>query len=115
MGHSLDGIAGQDQLVFLLLGVLALDTIVHANSSNELLAQEVTDLDKGAGLRDGAVDGEMGVDSAKFVLVAVGDPLDQVLDVGADGAHCGQLFLLPEPFLNLKRSINTGTIQIQGT
>ena len=75
---------------------------MHPNAPNELLAQEVTNLHKGSSLGDGAVDGEMGIDRTKFVLVAVGDALDHVLDVGADGAHCGQLFLLAEPFLDLK-------------
>ena len=75
---------------------------MHAHTSNELLAQEVAHLDEGAALGDGAVDGEMSVDGAKFVLVAIGDALDHVLDVGADGAHSGQFFLLAEPFLNLK-------------
>jgi hypothetical protein len=98
----LDGVSGDDELVLLFLAVLALDSIVHANAADEFLAQEVTDFDQAASLRDGAIDGEMSVDSAHLVLVAVGDALDQVLDVRADSAHGGQLLLLAEPFLNLE-------------
>jgi len=54
-----------------------------------------------SGLRDGTVDGEMGVDGAHLVLVALRHALDQVLDVRADGADGGQFLLAAEPFLNL--------------
>jgi len=54
-----------------------------------------------SGLRDGTVDGEMGVDGAHLVLVALRHALDQVLDVRADGADGGQFLLATEPFLNL--------------
>jgi len=41
---GLQGVSGDDQLVLLFLAVLALDAIVHPDASDELLAQEVTDL-----------------------------------------------------------------------
>ena len=44
---------------------------MHADPAHKLLAQKVADLDEGAALRDGAVDGEMGVDGAHLVLVAL--------------------------------------------
>ena len=44
---------------------------MHADLAHELLAQKVADFDEGAGLGDGAVDGEMGVDGAHLVLVAL--------------------------------------------
>ena len=71
LGHGLDGITGHNELVLLVLGVLALDARGHAHAADELLAEEVTDLDEGAGLGDGAVDGEMGVHSAHLVLVTL--------------------------------------------
>ena len=86
----------------MLLRVLTDDAVVHAHATNELLAQKVSDLDQGTGFRDGTIDGEMRIDGTKLVLVAVGDALDHVLDVGADCSHSGQLFLLAEPFLNLE-------------
>ena len=64
-------LTGDDELVLLLLGVLALDALGHADAADELLAEEVADLDEGAALGDGAVDGEMGVDGAHLVLVAL--------------------------------------------
>jgi hypothetical protein len=76
---------------------------VHSNATNEFFAQEVADFDQGASFRNGAVDGEVSVDGAHLVLVAVGDALDQVLDVRADGANGGKLLLLAKPFLNLKK------------
>ena len=39
--------------------------------SDELLAKEVANLDEGASLSDGTVDGEMRVHSAHFVQVAL--------------------------------------------
>jgi hypothetical protein len=96
-----DGVAGDDQLVLLLLAVLAGDSLVHPDASDEFLSQEVPDLDEGAALGDGAVDGEVSVDGAHLVLVALRDALDQVLDVRADSSDGGQLLLLAEPFLDL--------------
>ena len=46
---------------------------MHAHLAHELLSKEVSDLDEGAALRDGAVDGEMGVDGAHLVLVALNE------------------------------------------
>ena len=72
LADGLQVVARHDELVLLLLGVLALDALVHAHAPDELLAEEVAHLDQGAGLGDGAVDGEMGVDGAHLVLVALG-------------------------------------------
>ena len=46
---------------------------MHAHLAHKLLAQKVADLDEGAALADGAVDGEMGVDGAHLVLVALNE------------------------------------------
>ena len=43
----------------------------HVYLSDELLAKEVANLDEGASLSDGTVDGEMRVHSAHFVQVAL--------------------------------------------
>lgn len=42
LGDSLEGVAGQDQLVLLGLGDLDIDTGLHDDSANELLADEVS-------------------------------------------------------------------------
>ena len=43
----------------------------HVYLSDELLAEEVANLDEGASLSDGTVDGEMRVDSPHLVKVAL--------------------------------------------
>lgn len=41
LGDSLEGVAGQDQLILLCLGDLDIDTGLHDNPADELLADEV--------------------------------------------------------------------------
>ncbi len=71
LADGLDGVAGDDELVLLLLGVLALDAVVQLDLADVLLAEEVAHLHLAAALGDGAVDGEMGVHRAHLVLVAL--------------------------------------------
>merc|ERR1712071_202529 len=59
LGHALDGVALDNQLILLILAVLNCDTRVHPHLPDELLSKEVTDLNKSASLGDGAVDWEM--------------------------------------------------------
>lgn len=68
---GLDGVSSQDQFVFLLLGVFALDTIVHSDAARIFLAQKVTDFDQGAAFGNGAVDGKVSVHGPHLVLVAL--------------------------------------------
>lgn len=88
LGHVLERVAKQDHLVLLVLGDLDLDAGLHDYPSDNLLADEVSDLDLPqiglAVLLDVDVDGEMGVDVAHLVLEALGDTDDQVVDEGAD-------------------------------
>lgn len=69
---------------------------MHGNSSDNLLANEVSDLDleqtRLLVLLQVDVDGEMGIDVSHLVLEALGDTGDQVLDDGADGAEGGNIF-----------------------
>lgn len=69
---------------------------MHDNPSDDLLADEVSDLDlEQTGLLvlvQVDVDGEMGVDVAHLVLESLGDTGDQVLDDGADGTEGGDIF-----------------------
>lgn len=69
--HGLDAVAGHDELVLLVLAVLALDTLGHAHTSDELFAQEISHLDQGAAFGDGAVNGEMGIHGTHLVFVAL--------------------------------------------
>ena len=63
---------------------------MHGDTAHDLLANEVSDLDLEQTsllvLLDVDVDGEMGVDVAHLVLVALGDTNDQVVDDGSDGS-----------------------------
>lgn len=68
----------------------------HHDSSDELLADEVSDLDfevaRLSVLLDVDVDGEMGVDVAHLVLETLGDTDDQVVDEGSDGSESSDIF-----------------------
>jgi len=95
LGDLLEVVTGELQLVLDVLGSLDLDTVGHNDTANELLAQEVSDLNLHAAslvvLLEVDVDGEMGVDVAHLVLVALGDTNDHVVDDGADGAESGDV------------------------
>jgi hypothetical protein len=84
-------VSGEQKLILLVLRCLDVDTGPHDHPAHKLLANEVPDLNlKLVGLLvllDVDVDGEMGVDVAHLVLVALGDTDDQVVDEGADGAE----------------------------
>merc|ERR1740128_1233738 len=73
----------------------------HAHLPDVLLSQEVPDLDQGTALCDGAIDGEMSVDGPHLEQESIGDTLEQVLDVAADGPDGSDLLLLSEPLLYL--------------
>lgn len=85
--HVLQRVTREDELILLGGGSLNIDTRLHDNSANELLADEVSDLNLvqvGLGvLGDVDVDGEMGVDVSHLVLEALGDTNDQVVDEGS--------------------------------
>jgi hypothetical protein len=67
-----------------------------------LLAEKVPDLDSSVGVGDGRVDGEVSVDEAHLVAVALGDPGDEVLDVGDGGADGGHGAAGAEPRVDLE-------------
>lgn len=92
LGDGLEGVAGQDQLILLSLGDLDVNTGLHDDSTDELLADEVPDLnlvDTVRVLVQVDVDGEMGVDVSHLVLEAFRDTDDQVVDEGADCSEGG--------------------------
>lgn len=68
---------------------------MHGNPSDDLLADEVSDLHlEQTGLLvlvQVDVDGKMGVDVSHLVLETLGDTGDQVLDDGADGTESGDI------------------------
>ena len=82
----LDVIAGEDDLILDLLRALDLDAGEHLDDTLELLTEEVVDVDLLLIIRNEAVDGEVSIDKAHLVLVALGDAGDHVLDVGGDSA-----------------------------
>jgi hypothetical protein len=93
--HSLEGVTAQDELILLGGGDDDLNTGLHDDLSQDLLADEVTDLDldlAGLGvLLEVDVDGEMGVDVTHLVLESLCYADDQVVDEGADGAEGGDI------------------------
>ena len=112
LGHVLDRVPRQLQLILLVLAGLDLDTRPHDNLAHDLLADEVSDLnlvEAGLGvLADVDVDGEMGVDVAHLVLEALGDTDDHVVDQRADCAEGRDILAravvqldVDEPFLGV--------------
>lgn len=95
LGNVLEGVAEEDELILLGLGDLNIDTGLHNDAANDLLADEVADLnleETGLGILINVdVDGEMGVDVAHLVLEALGDTDDHVVDEGADGTESGDI------------------------
>lgn len=91
LGHVLEGVTPQNKLILLGLGRLDINTLLHDDSSDNLLADEVSDLDlEQTGLVvlvDIDVDREMGVDVSHLVLEALGHADDKVVDEGADGSE----------------------------
>lgn len=83
LGDVLDAVSGELELVLDVLGSLDVDAGPHVDPSDDLLANEVSDLNLEAVgllvLLDVDVDGEMGIDVSHLVLEALGDTDDQVV------------------------------------
>jgi hypothetical protein len=83
LGDVLDAVSGELKLVLDVLGGLDVDTRPHVDPSDDLLANEVSDLNLPAVgllvLLKVDVDREMGVDVSHLVLEALGDTDDQVV------------------------------------
>jgi hypothetical protein len=60
-------------------------------------SEDAPDLNRLLVVSDDDVDGEMGVDHAHLVGEAVGDTLDHVLDLGADGAEASNVLATSVP------------------
>ena len=105
LGDVLEVVAGEDELVLLGGRGLDLDTGLHDDAADELLADEVSDLNLeqvGLGvLGDVDVDGEMGVDVSHLVLEALCHTDDQVVDDGADSSEGGDV--LADTMVDLDR------------
>lgn len=71
LGDVIEGVTLEDDLVLELGGLLNGDTGEHLELADTLLTQEVTDLDDGAALRDGKIDGEMVGGRTHLVLVTL--------------------------------------------
>jgi hypothetical protein len=92
---SLERVTEKDQLILLVLRDLSLDTGLHHDIPDDLLADEVTDLDLPVAslgvLVQVDVDGKMGVDVAHLVLEPLGHASDEVVDDGPDGTEGGNV------------------------
>jgi len=81
----LDVIALENELVFLGRRQGNADTVQHAYVAYKLLAQEVPDFKFRAAILNSAVHGEMGVYKTHFVLEALRDTDDHVVNQGLNG------------------------------
>ena len=83
LGDVLEAVSGELELILDVLGSLDVDTGPHVDPSDDLLADEVSDLNLEAVgilvLLDVDVDGKMGIDVSHLVLEALGDTDDQVV------------------------------------
>lgn len=115
--NVLDGVTLEDELILLVLGRLNIDTLLHDNSSDDLLADEVSDLDLGeASLGVGGhvdVDGEMGVDVSHLVLEALGHTDHQVVDVSSDGSEGSDILSVAVVDLN-RDDVLLGLTKVHG-
>ena len=95
LGNILQRVTGEGKLILLVLGGLDIDTLVHLNATDDLLADEVADLDDEVSrlgiLLNVDVNWEMSVDVTHLVLEALGDTDDHVVDQGADGTESGDI------------------------
>lgn len=96
LGNVFDGRSAEDDFV-LLVGGLDGDIPGHFNATNALLTHIITDFNGLLVIDDGNVNGEMAVSRAHLELEALGDTLDHILDVGADGTNTGEILALTEP------------------
>lgn len=96
LGDVFEGGAAEDDFVFLVGGFDG-DIPDHSDATNTLFTHVVTDFDAFLVIDDGDVDGEMAVGSAHLELESLGDTLDHVRDVGADGTDASQIFAFSEP------------------
>lgn len=87
----LEGISEQDELILLCRRHLNVNSWLHDNSSDDLLANEVSDFDLVKSslvvLVYVDVDGEMCVDISHLVSETLGDANDQVIDEGSDSSE----------------------------
>ena len=98
--HGFDVVALQDQFVLLRGRVDAGDAVRHDHSSDDLLAEKVSNLHDSVVLAGHNVDGKVSVDGTHLVQVALGDADNHVLNVRAHGADGGELFADAEPLLH---------------
>lgn len=80
-----------------ILGLPDGDTLEHGNVADNLLAEEVTDLNRVGLVVDDDVDGEMGVDETHLVSETVLNTLDHVLDLGSDRAQASNVLAASVP------------------
>lgn len=101
LGNVLEVNTTENDLI-LLVGDVDGDSLQHGNAADNLLTNEVADLNALLLINNGQVDGEMGIGRAHLVLETLGNTLDHVLDVRADGANASQVLVATEPNGNLE-------------
>mmetsp|Transcript_24860 Transcript_24860/g.62144 ORF Transcript_24860/g.62144 Transcript_24860/m.62144 type:complete len:244 (+) Transcript_24860:129-860(+) len=99
-GDEVDVVAFDDELVFDVVGAEAGDVAEHVDAAGAFLAEEVADLAELVVIGAGDIDGEMRVDEAELVAEAEGDPLDAVVDHGAEGVEGRALLGEGEPAID---------------
>jgi len=101
-GDGLDVVALQHKLILNVVGAVDLCVFKHGNVAHPLLPEEVTDLQRLAIIRDGGVDGEMGVHETHGVTETLGDTSHHVVHVAEHGANGREALGAPKPQLDLQ-------------
>lgn len=81
----------------LLIGSFDSDVTNHLDAANALFTHVVTDFDALLVINDGNVNGEMAVGRTHLELEALGDTLDHVINVSADGLDASDFLATTEP------------------
>ena len=100
-GDGFDFVTFENNLVLDVLGEGERDACVAFDSSDNLFAQKVTNINGSVlaawPVREGQVNREVSVDGTHLVLETLGHTDHHVLDVGADRSDDGKLLTVSEP------------------
>eukprot|EP00670_Eutreptiella_braarudii_P005903 CAMPEP_0174286326 /NCGR_PEP_ID=MMETSP0809-20121228/11434_1 /TAXON_ID=73025 ORGANISM="Eutreptiella gymnastica-like, Strain CCMP1594" /NCGR_SAMPLE_ID=MMETSP0809 /ASSEMBLY_ACC=CAM_ASM_000658 /LENGTH=214 /DNA_ID=CAMNT_0015382349 /DNA_START=34 /DNA_END=678 /DNA_ORIENTATION=- len=107
--HQLKVVAFQCQLILLLSRIRPgrRHTFSDGNTTDKLLAQEVTNFDILAIVRHADVDGKMGICETHSVSVALGNTNNHIADMSAEGLDTGNIAALAKPNFTFE---DTGSI-----
>ncbi|GFP92780.1 60S ribosomal protein l9, partial [Phtheirospermum japonicum] len=112
--NKLNIISIQNQFILDLLRSHNRNPFKHINLPHLLLAKEVTYLNSRPVVSNGSVDRKVSVHEMHLVAVALGDAVDQIVDVAQRRPDGGGGFPAAEPGVDLQLEIEVQVIEITG-